>query len=108
MASTGSGKSLRIPGRFATIALGIPAEVDFERRVGYEEAAFDGIPDVVHAVFEGVVPDRFGEVVLELPFALERLLRNVGVGAERSARKSHQRSADVARDQVVPVLESRR
>src|SRR5262249_54457610 len=42
--------------------------------------------------------------ILELPFALERLLRNVGVGAERGVREGDERSANSAVDDVVPEL----
>src|SRR6185312_13378822 len=55
-----------------------------------------------------MVADGLGDVVLELPLALERLLGNVGVGSERSVRKYDQRLADVAGDQVIPILEAER
>ena len=57
-----------------------------------------------------MLPDHLGEIVLELPLALERLLRNVGVGAKRFRRciERHQRRTDLAGDQVVPVLPSDR
>ena len=105
--SAGSSKALRIVHGIGRDGAGIIGEVDFESRAELEEAAFDGVPDVVDASFESVIAESFGDVVLELPFALERLLRNVGVGAERSAREDDQRSADVAGNQVVPILDSR-
>ncbi len=58
------------------------AEIEFQRRVELEEAAHERCPDVVNAGLERVITDRLADVILELELALDRILRNVGVGAE--------------------------
>ena len=55
-----------------------------------------------------MLPNRFAEVVLELPLALNGLLWNVGVSAElRADRESDKRGSRGAVDQVVPILPPR-
>ena len=52
-----------------------------------------------------MLADRLGNVIPELPLALERLLRDVAVRAKRcGARESNQRGVGMAGDQVVPIL----
>src|SRR5262249_50084178 len=101
---TRSGEALWVSCGVAENCAGVFGEVDLQCGAEFEEATFDGVPDVVGAALEGVLADGFGEVILELPFALERLLRNVGVGAERRVRENDERSADAAVDDVVPEL----
>ncbi len=61
---------------------GICLEVDFEGRAELEKSALDWIPDEVGSGLESVLAEGLGNVILKLPLALERLLRNVGVGTE--------------------------
>ena len=42
---------------------------------------------IIHAAFQRVLADGLRDVVSELQFALIRLLRNVGVGAEMTRRE---------------------
>ena len=54
-------------------------------------------------------PNRLGDVIFELVFTLNRVLRHVGIGAELdSARERDQRCPRAAVNQVVPVLETNR
>ena len=84
-------------------------EIELERRVELKEAAHERSPDVINAGLEGVLANGLGDVILELVFALDRILRNVGVGAELDAgREREERGASGAVNQIVPVLESKR
>src|SRR6185437_16336440 len=57
-------------------------KVDLQRRVELEEAAHKRRPDVVESGPQGVLADGLAYVILELVLALNRVLRNVGVGSE--------------------------
>ena len=90
------------------ITLGSAAKSISRVELNSKKPPSDGIIDVVHAALQGVLADGLGDVVPELPLSLERLLRNVGIGAEGCVRKSHQRRADVAGDHIIPILVARR
>src|SRR5262249_22810929 len=78
-------------------------EIHLQGRVELEESALDRVIDIVNTALKGVLAPSLGEVVFKLPFALERLLRHVAVGSERSIREGYERSLGVACNQVVPV-----
>src|SRR5262249_6079320 len=79
-------------------------EVDLQRGAELEEAPLYRIVDEIDARLQRVLTDGLGKIVAELPLLLPRLLRHIGIGAEGSVRKSYQRRADMAGDQVVPIL----
>ena len=86
---------------------GILQEVNLQRRTKLEKSSLHRIPNVVGTGFKGVLAHSLGNVVPKLPLALERLLRNICVGAKLSRiRENNERSADLAGDQVVPILKS--
>ena len=101
--SAGSSKALRISCGIRRMVLD-HREVDFQRRTELEETTFHRVPDEIDTTFESVIAKGLGDIVSELPLALEGLLRNVGVGTKLSAREDDQRSVDIAGDQVIPIL----
>ena len=83
---SGSWKSLRQRQNRA----GQLVVVDFQSRVELKEAAHERRPDVVNASLEGVFADGLGDVIFELVFTLNRVLRHVGVGAELDAARERE------------------
>src|SRR5262249_42734375 len=81
-------------------------KVYLQRRIELEEAAHKRRPNVIKSGLEGVPANRLAYVILELVFALDGLLRDVGVGAELRAGKGDERGARGAVNQVVPILKS--
>ncbi len=90
--------------RHAEDAAWVINEVDLEGRIELEKAAHERRVDVIESSAEGVLADCFAQVVLELPLALDGLLRNVGVGAELRAGKGDERGPRLTVNQVVPIL----
>ncbi len=82
----------------------IVEEREVDGRVGNEEAAQRGLPQIVETELIGVLAGGDRHIVLELPFPLVALLRHVGVGAEGGRRKVEGRNLVVRVDQVVPIL----
>ena len=91
-------------------------KIDLKRVIELEVSTQSWIVNVIHSELEVVIVPALRDVVLELPLALERLLGNVGVGAEAraagaavvasAAREGDQRYANLAVDDVVPILEA--
>src|SRR5205085_2517082 len=63
-------------------ATGVGGEVNLQGRIELEEAAHKRCPDVIKSGLEGMAANGLGQIVLELPLALDGVLRNVGIGPE--------------------------
>src|SRR4029077_12554608 len=81
-------------------------EINLQSGVELKESAHERRPDVVNSSLESMLADGLGYVILKLVFALDRVLRHVGVCAELDViREREQRHLRGAVDQIVPILE---